>query len=293
LQQRLHSAEETGTLDWTIGRVAVLNSEGLERSATTTCARLRIACGTGLRQGRALSAARTLQQLDAPGTLERARLRRAEGEADLDPTGISAVCLAPEATAQLLLHLRRLARGAIAFPEGEPGGYPDFPSLAFDPQLHLEDNPLDPEALPFPFDLRGAPLAARDLLTDGKATASFPPPWRLGDERGSHLLLHAGALTDGALLERCDGGLYVSEIERVTCDDPRPLTLRCTFGGGRRIRAGRCTEAVPPETLTLPLLPALEKILGLGGTAVTVAQADGLLGGARAPGLALSLSPPR
>ena len=291
LGERLESGRETGALDWIVGRVVVVNSKGLERQTAVTCARLQLQRGEGPGAGQAASAARTLQQLDAPGTLERARLRAAAGSETADPgEPFATVYLAPEATAGLILHLRRLLRTHLTFPVVEAALLPRLGSASLDPYLHLADDPLAEAGLPFPFDLRGAPLGARVLLTEGAVQPPFPPATNgPGDERGSHLILQSGATAEARLWELCEGGLFVPSIHKVDCREPGTLGLRCSIHGARRIRGGQPAEILCRPTLDLALLPALETVLGIGTQAVTLAEGDGLYGGVRAPALALTL----
>ncbi len=79
LLQRLVERGETARLAWSVGRVAVVHSGGLRRSAEVTAATLTVRSGRGAGAGRAAGSARTLAALDAEAIAERARQRRAEG----------------------------------------------------------------------------------------------------------------------------------------------------------------------------------------------------------------------
>jgi predicted Zn-dependent protease len=280
-------AGERGTLDWAAGRVAVVHSDGREQHTGVTCARLHIECGEGPAAGRAMAAARSLRRLDAPGVLERAR-RRIATETASPPSPESSedgiLVLEPEATADLLLHLHRWWRSAAFLGQVEA----DLQQgAALDPGLHLTDDPLDPGALPFPFDLRGAPLAPQPVLVDGRCRPFEPA--LLDENRDLHACLRPGGLSTEELLRRCDGGLSVGRIHRLECLEPHTLRLRFAVGGVRRIRGGETAEALHLTTLEGAFLPALEKVLGIGDTAVTLARGDGLFGGAQAPAVALRL----
>ncbi len=302
LIQRHAERGEIGWLGWAEGRMAVINSRGLRRATEVTAAWLVASCGRGPGAGRAAAAARSLDALDPGAVFERARQRHvpAGGPTAGPPETPGPLVLSPEAAAALIDLLNREALGSSTFPGGALRGRLGEPVCH--PAVTLRDDGTDPRGLPFPFDFLGAAKLPVELIERGvlrtpavdeelAAAIGLPPTPHLiaPDEAvATHLFLEPGEEPDEELLRRAGGGLWVTWLDAPRAFDPAALRFRAHLRGVRRLEDdGALGAPVPDLVWEDHLLALLERVLGVGRTAVTaVAAADPLFGATTAPMLA-------
>lgn len=308
LLQRHAERGEIGWLGWSEGRMAVVSSRGLRRATEVTAAWLVASCGRGAGAGRAAAAARSLAALEPAAVFERARRRHIPaGSAAEPPASPVPLVLSPEAAAALIDLLNREALGSSTFRDGALRGRLGEPVCH--PAITLRDDGTDPCGLPFPFDFLGSAKRPIDLIQTGvlrtpavdehlAAAIGRPPTPHLvapDEALASHLFLEPGDEPDGELLRRADGGLWVTWLDAPRTFDPAALRFRAHLRGVRRVENGELGTPVPDLVWEDHLPALLERVLGVGRTAVTaVALADPLFGATTAPMLAfeaVSLTP--
>ena len=294
--------DEAAILEWSEGQVAICNSRGLKRKQHVTAVALEVRSGLGTGAGFATHAARSLEQLGAEAVFERARRRRtveppANFESGSFEPGHIPLLLSSEATADLVEVLNRHAFAAHAYREGGSFLREHLGVQVFDQRLNLKDDGVDPEGLPFPFDLEGRSKRSVDFIRSGvpktpavdtRSAAEFgfePTAHCAGGEQafGLNLFLEPGDFDDQELLELADGGLWISRLERVECFDPIRVRLRTIARGVRKIEGGKLTHPIPDLSWEDSVLRVFSNFLGLGKDTRCRLSSDGLLGGISAP----------
>ncbi len=301
---RLVGRGELAWLAWMEGRVAVVGSGGLERTARATAATLQVSCGRGPGAGSAHAASRTLAGLGLEGVFARARDRHAQGEPAAPPEGPVPILLGQEAVGRLLELLSTLTLSSLAFHEGRAALRERLGSRVFHPAITLRDDPLDPRVLPFPFDLAGTPAAPVDLVADGVARTPAVDE-RLArvlglpvtanavshdEARPDHLLLVPRDLPFAELARAAEGGLWVGAIDALESFDPMALRFRATARGVRRLADGGLGAPLPDLVWEDSLFDVLSRVRGVGDTTVTLAR--DVLGGTAAPMLVVEPTVP-
>jgi predicted Zn-dependent protease len=299
LIQRQADRGEVAWMGWGEGRVAVVNSRGLRRTAEVTSVWMVVSCGNAPGAGRAMAAARFLEDLDPAALFERARQRDA-GTGDLAevPREPVPLVLSPDAATALVDLLNRQALGSSTFQHGAFRGR--LGETVCHPAITLRDDPAATRGLPFPFDLFGAAKRPVDLIDGGvlltpavdealAAAIGRPPTPHLvaADEAlAAHPSLLPGEEADEELLGRAGGGIWVAALDGVQAFDPGALRFRARARGVRRIEAGTLGAALPDLVWEDSLPDLLARVLGVGRTAVSVTTGDPLLGATTSPLLA-------
>jgi predicted Zn-dependent protease len=301
---RLVAKGELAWLAWMEGRVAVVGSGGLRRAARATAATLQVSCGRGPGAGSAHAAARSLAGLDLPRVFARARERHASWQAAAPPAGAPPLLLSQEAVARLLDLLSQLTLSALSFHEGRAALRGRLGTRVFHPAITLRDDPLDPRALPFPFDIAGTPAVAVELIARGVArTPAVDAP--LGRELGlpvtphavshdearpDHLALVSGGAGWEELARAAEGGLWIGALDPLESFDPMQLRFRATACGVRRLDGERLGDPLPDLVWEDSLFDVLSRVRAVGSDPVTVAR--DVLGGTTAPMLVVEPGAP-
>ncbi|MFP5288174.1 MAG: metallopeptidase TldD-related protein [Thermoanaerobaculia bacterium] len=312
LVQRLSDRDETVRLGWAQGRVAVLGSRGLRRSAEVTSAWATVTAGKGPGAGIASAASRSLAGLGPSNLLARARARQADDEEEEAPAGPVPVVLSQEAAAALLEMLNRRAFTSTAYHHGAPFLREALGTPVFHAAISLRDDATDARGIPFPFDLLGSAKRPLDLIERGvfltpaldeRLAADLgrrPTPHLVAPDEAApgHLFLLPGEHPDAELLSGAAGGVWIGALDPVQGHDPGSLRFRALARGVRRIvdpapplpGAGgegeihRFLGAPLPDLLWEDDLRALlSEGVAVGSEPVTVPLGDGLFGGITAP----------
>ncbi len=301
---RLVGKGELAWLAWMEGRVAVVGSGGLRRAARATAATLQVSCGRGPGAGSAHAAARSLAGLDLPRVFARARERHAPWQPAAPPAGTPPLLLSQEAVARLLDLLCQLTLSALSFHEGRAALRGRLGTQVFHPAITLRDDPLDPRALPFPFDIAGTPAVPVELIARGVArTPAVDAP--LGRELGlpvtphavshdearpDHLALVPGGAGWEELARAAEGGLWIGALDPLESFDPMQLRFRATACGVRRLDGDRLGDPLPDLVWEDSLFDVLSRVRAVGSEPVTVAR--DVLGGTTAPMLVVEPAAP-
>jgi len=302
LLESLRRQREAITLDWTLARVAVFNSRGVRRTTEVTSAALQIRHSRRPGSGRAATAARTLDELDAERLHEIASYRHASGAAGEVPEGHLPIVFSAEAAIELVALLNRTSFTANSYSEGTSFLREHLGVQVFDRSITLRDDATDPGGLPFPFDLEGTAKRPVDLIRDGvpktpaldqrqAAQLGLPPTAHSisgNDSRAENLLLLPGEKTEVELLEQADGGLWIGWLDSVAPIEPRRVRFMAHARGVRRIRDGALAEALPDCIWDESLLRCLSESPAIGSVSTRRLSRDGILGGISAPPLLLA-----
>lgn len=297
LVQRLSDRDETVRLGWAEGRVAVLGSRGLRRSAEVTSAWISVTAGRGPGAGIASAASRSLAGLGPSSLLARARERQAQaGEVEM-PDGPVPMVLSQEAAAALLEMLNRRALTSTAYHHGAPFLREALGTAVFHAAISLRDDATDARGIPFPFDLLGSAKRPLDLIErgvfltpalDDRLAADLgrrPTPHLVAPDEAApgHLFLLPGERPDAELLRGAEGGVWIGALDPVQGHDPGSLRFRALARGARRIEGGALGAPLPDLLWEDDLRALLSEGVAVGSEPVTVPLGDGLFGGITAP----------
>ncbi len=307
---------ESLRLAWLEGRVAVVNSAGLRRSARVTAASFEARCGRGAGRGEAAGAARRFDSLYLQDTLDRARSRRAgegataaaaEAAATTAAGAVPAerrLVLSEQSVAALLDLLNRHALTSAAQRDAGARARRLLGEQLMAACLSLRDDATDPRALPFPFDLAGWPKRRVDLVVDGvfatpavdvglaQEIGRSPTPHAMAPDESiaSNLILMPGdraPLPETELLRQAEGGLWVGALRGLGCFDPGRLRFRAMACCVRAIVGGDLGPPLPDLVWEDDLPAVFARAQALGDQPVTVVTGDMLFGATVAPLLAL------
>lgn len=288
---------------WAEAEVLVFNSRGLRREATVTAVELAAGHAPGPGSGRAVSAARSLDDLAAAEVVARARARHGRAERPVAlPDEARPLVLSPEAVASLADLLNRTALSAAAYSEGVSLLREHLGIQVFDRAVDVGDDGTDPAGLPFPFDLEGT--AKRPVALISKGTPRTPaldqrqaaqlglPPTGCSisgnDALAMNLVVAAGGVGEDELLAAGEDGLWVGWLEGLECTDSRRLELRAVARGVRHVRRGALAEPAPDALWRDSLLRLLSERPLLASSRNRRLSPDGYLGGILAPAMALA-----
>ncbi len=290
---------ERARLEWSLTRVAVATSAGVERqaraSAITHSVRSGLDVADGAGAGRAAASARFLDDLDLNAVVERARRRAPTGGTGEVHDRTGPVLFSQEATCALVELLSEATLSSRAF---EAEGSPLAGMLGehvLSPDFDLVDDGLDPAGLPFPFDLLGRPKRRIAMIEGGvprtpavaeelSARLRLPPtPHAIGPEEAqpTNLFLLPRA-PEAELLAAAEGGVWIGSFHGLECFDPGRVAARGRVRGACRVRAGVLGEPLPELVWEDSLLRLFSQVRGLGGEPVRLASRH-LLGGTSAP----------
>ena len=264
---------------WSESRVAVAATGRPTRAAAATELALEARTGRRPGSGFAAGAARRLEGLPWSGLLERARALEAGEITEELPAAGSPAVLSPETAAVLVESLARELFSGRRFLAGE-GPLADPSERRHLPDwFHLADDPLDPAAIPFPFDLDGVLTHRRELVREGELAGpaldielasrcgrtSTAQGLASDDAFPCHPQLGAGELEERELLARAAGGIRIGSVEGFRCFTGPGLPFAATARSVRRIGdGGALGAALPPLTWRGRLLDLWTHVEGLG-----------------------------
>ncbi len=287
--------------------VFLANSAGLEAYAQGTAASAIVVMqADDDAWGRAEDAAVAWSGLDLDALAAEAAHLAARGRnpRPLEP-GEYPVVLAPYAVADLLAMLNLHGLSARAVQEGRSWLNGRLGQRVLDARVHIWDDPLSPETLPWPFDGEGVPKARLDLVragvpltpvydrrtaaAEGRASTGhgLPPGWRDLGALAAHLFLAPGRASLDDLLATVDRGLFVNRFWYTRLVHPRDCVITgMTRDGVFWIEDGQLAYPVKNLRFTQSYVTALARVLDIGA-ATRLVTGGGLWGGVRAPALAL------
>jgi len=298
--------EDRIDLEWSLLRVVVRSSDGLDRRAETTAVTVRARSGpdgepaSSAGAGWAAGSARTMTDLDGAAIVERARGRRVDGEHPAEVSGAllsteGPILFSAEAAASLVRLLVRAAFPSSAYDYGRSPLSGLLGEHVFASGIDLVDDGLDPTGLPFPFDLLGRSRRRIELVADGVPRTPAidehlavrlnrpPTPHALGpnESRPIHPFL-LPCQSEEEVLAAAEGGIWIADFADLECFDRGRVAVRGRTLGARRVTGGRLAEPIEPMVWEDSLLRLFSKVRALGGEPVVLVESGGM-GGVSAP----------
>ena len=292
---------ELARLAWWQTAVVVSSSRAPVAAARATAVQLEVRSGRRRGEGRALAAGRSLEALMMEDVFQRARDRQSDEEPGAPSDAPTPTLLAPEACAQIVIELNRMAFTSQSYRSGSSFLRDHLGKRVFHPLLTVMDDGTCPDGMPFPFDLAGQPKRPVTLILEGVPRSSAvdealgrslglpatPHVSTLDDCRAEHLFVAPGDHSHDGLLAAAEGGVWIGWWDRTECFDPRKARIRATTRGARRIRNGSLAEPLGPLLWEDSLLGSLAEIRGVGQDSLILPGPDPSLGAISAPSLLL------
>ncbi|HVR44398.1 MAG TPA: TldD/PmbA family protein [Thermoanaerobaculia bacterium] len=284
--------------------LAVGNTWGVRQSAAFTSAEASMIALSGAASGFATALARRRSAIDLPLLADeaagRATLLR-DAEQSLDP-GEYTVILEPPALVEIFEWMNTITFSGRAWEDGSSFFVGNLGCRILSPSFTLADDALDPDFLPFPFDLEGLPKRRVALIDRGviggplvdkvasdrlgieptASAASLP-----GEERGIglHLSMAGGEHSVEELIASTGRGVWVTRFHYLNglLDPKSALMTGMTRDGTFLIRDGEVVARLPNLRWTQSMVEALGAIEGLTRKRRTVGTFWNPLGGTIAP----------
>lgn len=284
--------------------VAVGNTHGVRRFATMTDADATVIAigpsGSGYATRRDRSAASVdLAELGAEATLK--ATLAADAIEDLEP-GTYDVILEPPCFAEVFDWLNTIALTGQSFEDGSSFFVGNLGKRILGENFTITDDALDPEFLPFPFDIEGMPKRVVPLVERGvirtpvldKAWADrlgLEPTacaWHLGSpEHGSafHLSMAGGDATREEMIASTKHGIWITRFNYVNglLEPKTALMTGTTRDGTFLIRDGKVVARLPNLRWTQSMTEAFSNIESLSKERRIVGTWYNMFGGTLAP----------
>jgi PmbA protein len=269
-----------------VTETAIASTTGVALDQTVTDAVcLCLAAGDGA-SGYALRTGWRVGSVDVEAAgreaVEKAARTRGAGELEL---GHYRAVLEPYAVAELLIWFGFDTLGGLGFVEERSYFCGRIGERAFDPQVSLADDALDPQGLPTAFDFEATPKRRIELIEDGviggvvwdrataaragqgqESTGHAPPDgWKsLGPLPFALSMAGGDADSTDELAERVGDGIYVTRLHYLSIVDPREGVLTgMTKDGTFRIRDGKVAEPLINLRFTISMPEVLAELPGL------------------------------
>jgi predicted Zn-dependent protease len=272
-----------GYCDTETTRIAFANSTGHQASGAVTRAVVDGIHQTPTSAGKAHQAALRITDLDGGAMGERAAAKARAGldAIDLKP-GRYEVILEPNAVGTIVSFLSFYGFNGRAANENR--SFVALGDQQFDSRISLADDPLDPRAVGFGFDLEGTPRRRLPLIEAGvsKAVAydrrsakeaatestghGFGPAFYGAGPLPINLFLETGDRTVEEMIASVDRGLLVTEFNYCRVLDPRSVGVTgLTRNGTFLIENGTVSHAVTNLRFTQSFVEALgpDRVLGI------------------------------
>lgn len=289
--------------------IAAANSHGVRRSTRTTAADALLIATAERTSGYASRISRRARGVGvatlADEAVERALLLTGD-ETTIDP-GEYDVVLEPAAIAELLEWMTTVTFCGRVFEEGSSFFSGAIGKTLAGPNVTIADDPVDPDFLPFPFDVEGVPKRRVPLIEAGRIGTPavdklmadrFSLPLTAsaaslgGEEHGVplHLSMKEGSATPEELIGSTRRGIWVTRFNYVNgLLEPRTAKMTgLTRDGTFLIENGSVTRRLPNLRWTQEILSALNRVEGLTKERRAIATWWNPFGGILAPAVKFS-----
>jgi PmbA protein len=275
--------------------LAIASTTGLRASQKTTDATCLALAATDGASGYAERTAWRAAEIDPADVVEEAveKAGRTRDARTIEPARYRAV-LEPYAISELLYYFAFDTFNGLGLLEERSFFSGRIGEQAFDPQVSLFDDALDPSGLPWAFDFEGTPKQRVTLIEEGvirgpvwdRATAA-----RAGGESTGHALPvesrafgalptavamspgDAGSVED--LTELVTDGIYVTRLHYLGIVNPREGVITgMTRDGTFRVRGGKVAEPLVNLRFTVSMPDLLADVPGLTRETLLVSQSD-------------------
>ena len=284
--------------------IATGNSNGVRRfAAITQCEASFIAAKAG-HSGHATQAARRMSQLDLP-RLSTEAVERSERFSLMPREYEGGPCVAiiePAGIAELFEWMNMIAFSGQSYEEGSSLLHGKLGEQIFGTNVSIVDDALDPEFLPFPFDMEGLPKRRIPIIEAGVAVTPLVD-WlyaaRLAlpatasasglgsDEHGSalHLSMAPGSSSRDEMIRKTERGVLVTRFHYVNgMLDPRTaLMTGMTRDGTFLIEHGELTGRLPNLRWTQSMAEAFSSVSDLSTERRAIGSLWNPIGGTLAP----------
>lgn len=289
----------TGTASVTVG-----NTHGVRRQATMTDADATVIAISPSGSGYATRRARSAEGVDLADLGAEATLKAtlaADRVEDLAP-GAYDVILEPPCLAEVFEWMNMIAFTGQSFEDGSSFFVGNIGKRALGENFTLVDDALDPDFLPFPFDIEGLPKRVVPLVERGiirtpaldKAWADrlglepTASAWHLGSpEHGVafHLSMAGGDATREEMIASTKHGLWITRFNYVNglLEPKTALMTGTTRDGTFLIRDGEVVARLPNLRWTQSMVDAFSNIESLSTERRIVGTWYNMFGGTLAP----------
>ncbi len=269
-----------------VSTVAVVTSNGLGVEESATDATTLALAATPETSGYAEATSWRAADLDPAAVAREAveKAARTGGAAELEPGSYRAV-LEPYAFGEMLQYFAFDSFSGLAVLEDRSFLSGRLGEHAFDDQISIVDDALDPAALPKRFDFEGVPKQKVELVEKGvlrgavwdaasaarasdgqRSTGHAPPPSlrRWGPLPFALAVAPGSAASIDELVAGVDDGIYITRVHYLGVVEPRHGILTgMTRDGTFRIRGGKLAEALANLRFTVAMPDVLGDVVGL------------------------------
>jgi PmbA protein len=271
-----------GSFSTDASSVACGNSHGVRRYCTMSTSEATVIAIRGHQSGFATDISRRGVDIPSLGNIaiEKANLRR-DAEQQIEPGKYDAI-LEPPAITEVMEWMAMIAFSGQAYEDGSSFFVGNLGKRIVDPKLTIADDALDPDFLPFPFDMEGLPKRRVALIERGVVRTpvvdkiyadrlGIPPTangWAPGSpEHGMplHLSIAAGDITREDLIRSTKRGIWITRFNYVNglLEPKSALMTGTTRDGTFLIRDGEVVARLPNLRWTQSLVEAFSHIEGL------------------------------
>jgi len=275
-------AKFAGSHSTSISSVACGNTHSVRRYGTMSVSEATVIAIRGEESGYATDIARDSVDVIALGreALEKATLR--EGVRKTIEPGAYDVILEPPAMAEVIEWMEMVTFSGQAFEDGSSFFVGNIGKQIVSPRLTIADDAIDPDFMPFPFDLEGLPKRRVVLIENGIPRtpvvdkiyadrlniAPTANAWSLGSaDHGMalHVSIAAGDATREELIRSTKRGIWVTRFNYVNglLEPKTALMTGTTRDGTFLIENGEVTARLPNLRWTQSMLEAFSRIEGL------------------------------
>ncbi|HLJ74378.1 MAG TPA: TldD/PmbA family protein [Thermoanaerobaculia bacterium] len=297
-------AKFAGSYGTSISSVACGNTHGIRRYCTTSVAEATVIAIRGEQSGYATAIARDAIDVIALGdeALERATLNE-NARAKIEP-GAYDVILEPAAIAEVLEWMEMITFSGQSFEDGSSFFVDNLGKPMLSKSLTIADDAIDPDFLPFPFDLEGLPKRRIVLIDKGapktpvvdkiyadrlgiEPTANC---WALGSpDHGMalHPAIEPGDATREEMIRSTQRGIWVTRFNYVNglLEPKTALMTGTTRDGTFLIRDGEVAARLPNLRWTQSIVEAFSRIVALTRDRRRVGAWFNAFGGALSPAI--------
>ena len=284
--------------------IACGNTHGVRRYAQTTHCDATVIALTPDTSGYATQREQRAARLDLSALGDEATLKAtlAQGMSETLEPGAYDVILEPPALAEVFDWMNMIAFTGQSFEDGSSFFVGNLGKRMLGDRFTLLDDALDPDFLPFPFDMEGLPKRPIALIEQGivktpvldkawadrlglEATANA---WSLGSsEHGAafHLALAAGDTTREEMIQSTKLGIWVTRFNYVNglLEPKTALMTGTTRDGTFLIRDGEVAARLPNLRWTQSMVEAFSNVESLSRECRNVGTWYNMFGGTRAP----------
>ncbi|HEY6136926.1 MAG TPA: metallopeptidase TldD-related protein [Thermoanaerobaculia bacterium] len=301
---REHGVLFAGSYATGASSVACANTHGVRRYATVTSCDATVIALRGGDSGYATAVDRGPLDILALGDEATLKATLCAGRNEMLPPGAYDVILEPPCTAEVLEWMNMIAFSGQSFEDGSSFFVDNVGKRILGANFTFADDAVDPDFLPFPFDLEGMPKRRVALIENGVVRTpvvdkvyadrlGLPPTangWSLGGgEHGTvfHGSVAGGEATREELIRSTKLGIWVTRFNYVNglLEPKTALMTGTTRDGTFLVRDGEAVARLPNLRWTQSMVEAFSAIDGLTRERGRVGAWYNAFGGTIAPAM--------